>query len=490
MKQMNNYKRILDSVHGYINIPVAYCDNIIDTVQFQRLRRIEQTSGRSLFPSARHDRFIHSLGVFYLGGKIVDSIKCRYPKFVDADTDDMVYESYVLACLLHDICHSPFSHTFEKFYGLNTDLRKLLEKGINDNTFEEDWNECFDSSAPHEIMSALMVVRIFKGWIENNTKANVQLIARMIVGCKYIKQKEKKSFENAFIDLIHGDIIDADGLDYVCRDAWASGYCTNNIDVDRLIDSICIERDVAGCYSVCYTTKALNEIEAVLNVKSFQQTNVITHHTVVYEQELLVKAMESAALFHIINEKDVENRDRREKALTELCDVESFYSEKKFEGSNARLIYPMDDDFVSLMKYIPKDRYVRQWLNRQYELKPLWKSKADFFNAFDILIDKKYSKGNWLFSDKCADFISKEFSIDRNSIWIVSANAKDKRNLASKVDLFIDGRLKRYTDLYKNDKNSFVPNLMPFSYIYVPIGLDEKKIVEKLRTHIESFVFS
>ena len=71
---MSNYKRILDSVHGYINVPKEYCDKIIDTVYFQRLRRIEQTSGRSLFPSARHDRFIHSLGVFNLNKKIVESI--------------------------------------------------------------------------------------------------------------------------------------------------------------------------------------------------------------------------------------------------------------------------------------------------------------------------------------------------------------------------------------------------------------------------------
>lgn len=64
----------------------------------------------------------------------------------------------------------------------------------------------------------------------------------MIIGCKFIQSYQTKSFENSFIDLIHGDIIDADGLDYACRDAWASGYCTNNIDVDRLIDSIHIEK--------------------------------------------------------------------------------------------------------------------------------------------------------------------------------------------------------------------------------------------------------
>jgi len=71
-------KRILDSVHGYIRIEEKYIKNVIDTEYFQRLRRIEQTSTRSLFPSARHDRFIHSLGVFHLGSKIVENLSKYY----------------------------------------------------------------------------------------------------------------------------------------------------------------------------------------------------------------------------------------------------------------------------------------------------------------------------------------------------------------------------------------------------------------------------
>ena len=35
-------KRILDSVHGYVQIPEYYVDNIIDTIQFQRFRRISK----------------------------------------------------------------------------------------------------------------------------------------------------------------------------------------------------------------------------------------------------------------------------------------------------------------------------------------------------------------------------------------------------------------------------------------------------------------
>ena len=139
----DNVKRILDSVHGYINIPNEYIHNIIDTDYFQRLRRIEQTSGRSLFPSARHDRFIHSLGVYWMGVKIVESLERREQVNKDDDRYQAIAITYELACLLHDSGHTPFSHTFEDYYK-NTD-NKLYEvlKGllkVYDDQFEYDFD--------------------------------------------------------------------------------------------------------------------------------------------------------------------------------------------------------------------------------------------------------------------------------------------------------------------------------------------------------------
>ena len=94
-------------------------------------------------------------------------------------------------------------------------MRGLLESILNDDEFTADWNSCFSNAAPHEIMSALLAVKEFRTWIETEAHADIKLIVRMIIGCKYMTNKKQKSFENAFIDLIHGDIIDADGLDPV-----------------------------------------------------------------------------------------------------------------------------------------------------------------------------------------------------------------------------------------------------------------------------------
>ena len=64
-----------DPVHGYISVDEDIVDLIIDSKYFQRLRRIEQTSMRCVYPSARHDRFAHSLGTYYLAKVATNAVK-------------------------------------------------------------------------------------------------------------------------------------------------------------------------------------------------------------------------------------------------------------------------------------------------------------------------------------------------------------------------------------------------------------------------------
>ena len=60
-----------DPVYGYIEIDDEIVHDIIDTAAFQRLRQIRQTSYEPLYPSSLHNRFVHSLGVYYLGKKAI-----------------------------------------------------------------------------------------------------------------------------------------------------------------------------------------------------------------------------------------------------------------------------------------------------------------------------------------------------------------------------------------------------------------------------------
>lgn len=134
--------------------------NIIDTPAFQRLRRIEQTSIRSVYPSARHDRFIHSLGVYHIGSLIVDHLR-KEEEANDywgetANNMSVIYNSYLVACLLHDVGHAPFSHTFEHYYGQKKELAKILENEVNTENFKNDLQYVRELDEPnfHEYVSA------------------------------------------------------------------------------------------------------------------------------------------------------------------------------------------------------------------------------------------------------------------------------------------------------------------------------------------------
>ena len=122
-------KRFKDPVHGYITVPTCLCNSLIDTCIFQRLRHIEQTSMRSLYPGARHDRFIHSLGVYHLGCKAVARIEEVLPhRLKDLTCWPNYRATFEIACLMHDCGHAPFSHTCEKYYNHTEAVKEETEK--------------------------------------------------------------------------------------------------------------------------------------------------------------------------------------------------------------------------------------------------------------------------------------------------------------------------------------------------------------------------
>lgn len=473
-------KRVLDSVHGYITIPETLCDFIIDTPFFQRLRRIEQTSCRVLFPSARHDRFIHSLGVYHLGSKIVEAIN-RNCEGKLPENFEYVEKNYLIACLLHDVSHTPFSHTFEGFYDNDSNnLANRLAGVLDSEVFNTDRVDREWKAAAHETMSAILAVTCFPDFVKA-PDYDLEFIARMIVGFQY--SDPNKSFENAFVELLHSKILDADGLDYACRDAAMAGYSTNMIDVDRLLDEIYVEKDRndGDKYKVCFSNKAINEIESVLGVKHFQQYNVFAHHVVTYDQELLKEAMKSAAYLHL-NGKESFDPKERETALKTLCNIDAFTKPFIFGEHKIPLIYPSDDDFVSLMKYYPDDYYIHQWLTRNYKLQPLWKSKSEFKHIFgDTLGSTSLTAPDlWVLSPECKQYLCKEFGIADYDVWILEPEMKDRFGSASNLNIYIDGGIKQYKELYPKGRMYFNDLGEQFKYVYIPNGINKKDVLAAL----------
>ncbi|MDQ3016853.1 MAG: HD domain-containing protein, partial [Bacteroidota bacterium] len=107
---MNKRKLINDPVYGLIYIRTPLLFDIIGHPLFQRLRRIKQTGLTHLvYPGAQHTRFHHALGAMHLMGMAIDELRSK--QVVISEEEE---EAALLAVLLHDIGHSPYSHALER----------------------------------------------------------------------------------------------------------------------------------------------------------------------------------------------------------------------------------------------------------------------------------------------------------------------------------------------------------------------------------------
>ena len=245
---------------------------------------------------------------------------------------DTIFKSYLVACLLHDIAHAPFSHTFERYYGAKGDLFNQLNSELErslDNELDNNENPNY-----HEYASAILVCKEYKKVIREVIGADLELVCRMIIGGYYNREKKEHELHNCFISLLHGDVVDADRIDYACRDVWASGYSTSSIDVERIVAAIHIKREPHSSeLCVCFDCNALTEICNMLDVRQFQNRYVINHHSVQYEQALMVRAAERAA-FNRYPEADNETL-----ALQKIINID--------ECQRSRIA---DEDLLKLMK--------------------------------------------------------------------------------------------------------------------------------------------
>jgi HD superfamily phosphohydrolase len=243
---------INDPIHGFIGITETEA-KIINSLPYQRLRRIKQLSGgHFVYPTAEHTRFGHCIGVMYLAGLSGRRLLGRL------GLGDQKLQEVRIAGLLHDIGHGPFSHVFEEV---------LIEKrGMN-----------------HEDVTEWMILKSELGDLLETDGISKKRIADLVRG----RQKTKK---DAIIAGIVAGQIDSDKMDYLIRDSFYCGVNYGLVDIHRLIDSIEISKD----YQMQFDIAARGALESFLVARYEMFLNVYYHKTVRSVEVMLVKLIDAA----------------------------------------------------------------------------------------------------------------------------------------------------------------------------------------------------
>ncbi|MDF1560170.1 MAG: HD domain-containing protein [Bacteroidales bacterium] len=246
---MTNWRKIInDPVYGFISMPSDFVYDLVSHPWFQRLRNIRQLGLTSyVYPGAVHSRFQHSLGAMYLTGLAVQTLRTKGVEITPAEE-----EAVLVAILLHDIGHGPFSHALE--HSLITDV-------------------------PHEKMSLLIMEEL-----------NRQSGGRLTDAIPVFLGSYPRQF---FHDLLTGQM-DMDRMDYLRRDSFFTGVIEGSVGSDRIIRMLNVSDD-----RLVVDEKGIYSVEKFLIARRMMYWQVYNHRTVVSAEKLitslLVRAREVTA---------------------------------------------------------------------------------------------------------------------------------------------------------------------------------------------------
>lgn len=368
-------KQFKDPVYGYIEVKSRYIP-IINSAEFQRLRNIRQTGYASLYPSALHNRFVHSLGVFHLGKIAMNYLCSNIGNKLGEDFDNtynlgQVKETFILSCLLHDIGHSPFSHTGESFYNASTIFEQEFHDLLQSPDFDKDVEEK-GTGKPHEAMSAIIGINLLEKMGYDFEK---EFFARAIMGIEYSSREIKCQIRNCLISMLNGSLIDVDKLDYLMRDAYVTGYSTMKIDYERLLAGYTITKiktKASGeIFKPAFKKGALSVIENITYANDLERRWIQSNPTILYDCKLLEHAIRryNHYMMKKYNKLTIYGNVFNKMAISK----EGFPKEDKVK---IRLL--CDDDIIAYLKNEDESIIGDHYFSRDIRFKPLWKSEAEY----------------------------------------------------------------------------------------------------------------
>ena len=239
----NKRKIINDPVFGFLSIPNDLIFDVLQHPYVQRLNRIRQLGLSYLvYPGAMHSRFGHSIGAMHLMSEAIGSLRLKGVEITDEEAT-----ASMIAILLHDIGHGPFSH--------------VLEHTIVD-------------GVTHEDISLLMMQRI-----------NMDLHGQLDMAIAIFKNEYPKHFLHQLIS----SQLDVDRMDYLCRDSFFTGVQEGRVASERLLKMLDVRND-----RLVVQVKGIYSVEKFLVARRLMYWQVYLHKTSVAAEQHLIKILSRA----------------------------------------------------------------------------------------------------------------------------------------------------------------------------------------------------
>ena len=232
-----NYR---DAVHNIIKVGLddsggRLIAKLIDTQEFQRLRRVRQLGlAYFAYQTAEHSRFTHSLGAFHLAGRAIERLRSRY-EISDADA-----LAVRVAALLHDVGHGPFSHVIESVLGFHHE-DFTIEAVLSSETEIGRLLKEYSTDLPNDVAS------IIRG--EFRRMALGQLVSSQL---------------------------DVDRMDYLLRDTMMTGVKYGIYDLEWVLKSIEIDQERDQLY---VSAPGIYAVEDYLQARYYMFRQVYFHRT-------------------------------------------------------------------------------------------------------------------------------------------------------------------------------------------------------------------
>ena len=354
---MKSQKILNDPVYGFITIPSELIFTIIDHPYFQRLRRIKQLGLTDfVYPGALHTRFHHAIGAMHLMSITLDNLRIK-----GTEISEQEYEAALIAILLHDIGHGPFSHALEY----------SLLKGI-----------------PHESLSLLTIELL-----------NEQLGGQLDLTLRIFKNQ----YERKFLNQLVSSQLDIDRLDYLQRDCFFTGVSEGTIGADRIIKMMAVKDE-----QLVIEEKGIYSIENFLSARRLMYWQVYLHKTTVSAEKMLINLIQRAKFlaqngiklavseeFEFFLKNDFELED----FSTNRGILESFLSLDDFDIWGAIKLWKRHEDYVLRnisQMFLTRNLFKINLVNDPFSLETLEEMKAKTLKKLQIPdedIDYFFSSG-------------------------------------------------------------------------------------------------